>query len=180
MKKLFKNILIISLIVSGCSAPPTEPDYDNPYDEQGEDYIPPAITEITPADGSEVNSRDVTISWTGTSVVEKYEYSFNGGSFVETSDSTLFLSDLDEGIKTFSIKPLKADKDTSITFTVNAIPGPGIVFSPRVITADTTDTTVSLILEEVENFMGAHIEIYCDNDCPYNDTYRHLLIFFFL
>ena len=53
-------------------------------------------------------------------------------------------------------------KPDSITVTINYVEEPGIVFSPRRITST---TEISLFLEEVENFMGAHIEILGTDDC---------------
>jgi hypothetical protein len=111
------------------------------------------------SDGQTFNSRDLTISWQGTEVVKNYQISLDGEIPSVLSAATVSFADLEEGAHTFTIKPFTDYKDgetKTVDFIIDSITGPGIVLSPRKITSD---SVITLTLENVSNFMGAHIEI---------------------
>ena len=160
-----KGMLLILLLGLGCLEPPAEPEYENPYDASGDKYIAPAITDLDPSDGDIVHSRNATFSWGGTSVVKEYGYSLDGGEISKQTGTSVTLYDLEEGTHTFFVKaftPYRSSEGKTIHFSVDAVPSPGIIFSPRRVSG-TSDVT--LILEEVVNLMGAHIEILCTGNC---------------
>jgi hypothetical protein len=163
MKKYLTFLFII--FAAGCFSPPSDPEYDNPFDEKGANYIAPAVVSLSVQDGAVVDTRDLTVTWTGSEVVKGYEIQLDNGPATKTADLSEAVSDLDEGSHTFSIKPYtdyKNGEKKTVTFTVDAIKGPGIVLSPRKITSD---STITLTLENIQNFMGGHIEIICTNNC---------------
>ena len=95
---------------------------------------------------------------------------------VNLSDATLFgfttrqlriLSNLEEGVHTFEIQAkdeidVIGDWTSPKEFIIDAIPGPGILFSPRFIEYD---NSITVSLENVNELLGAHIEIICKDNC---------------
>ena len=121
----------------------------------------PEIISVNISDGEIVNTRDITITWRGNEIAKFYQYTVDGVIFDWTESTYVELTDLDEAPHIFT---LQAQKDsvfspiTTINFTIDAIQGPGIVFSPRKISGI---SYVTLTLEDVTDLMAAHIEIVC-------------------
>ena len=154
----------------GCISKPSDPVFDNPFDSDGINYIPPEITKIgattngdtvSITNGDIVTSRNLTIYWKGNPDSIRYRYSIDGDSLLDwTESNSLALSDLEEGTHIFAVKSTNNIEESpweTRTFIVRYIQPPGIVFSPRKITGD-SNITVRLLLD-VEHLMGAHIEI---------------------
>ena len=147
-------ISIFSVVVSGCI-----------FSDSGGPETKPSITSLSISDGEFITSRDVIIYWKGNSRTALYQYTLDNITSEVTADTTVTLTDLEETDHTFILQAfdetqtIKSEPD-SITFTVNAITGPGIVFSPRKIS---TEPSVTIILENVNRLMAAHIELISEN-----------------
>jgi len=129
--------------------------------------VDPAVKLLNIVDGQVVPARDVIIRWQGNKEASLYQYTFDSVTYDITPDTLVTMTDLDESAHTFIIQALnesqtKSSTPDSVTFTVDAIRGPGIVFSPRKIT---TESSVSIYLEDVNKLMAAHIELFCENRC---------------
>jgi len=172
-----KKILLSGLLggtfalLSGCSSPP-DLIFDNPRDKYGTEYVKPEITSLNFFD---LDTRNPTIKWSGNPASSRdyhYEYKIENEDWITYTDTSITMHNLDEKSYDFSVRLIN-DLDTSIpktdSFEVDAIKGPGIVFSPREITGM---STISVYFEEVNKLMGAHIEIICKSDCAYIDNYK--------
>ncbi len=156
---LFSAVMIsvFSVVVSSCILS------DSSSGGGGESK--PSITSLSIYDGEFIASRDVVIYWEGNSSTALYQYTFDNITSEITADTTVTLTDLEETEHTFILQAFDETQTTksepdSVTFTVNAITGPGIVFSPRKIT---TEPSITIILEDVNRLMAAHIEIISGN-----------------
>lgn len=141
---------------------PTDLEKDNPHDENGSNFIPPEITHLNIDDGEKIPDRNLTIIWTGNAMTTGYAYRIDSRSWQLTIDTSVTLSDLDEGSHTFFIEPHNnyfTGERVQRNFEIDSIQSPGIYFSPRQITGD---SIVSVYFDNISNFMGAHIEITAD------------------
>ena len=160
-------LLVNLILLASCGSSINEPEYNNPRDKLGTDYIPPKITSVKFYD---LNTKNPTVTWTGepNSNDYRYEYKIDEGDWKnKEKNPSDTLSNLNEGSHEFSVR-LVTDIDTSVVetkgFDIDAIKSPGIVFSPREIT-DTSTVSVYLELDEIDKLMGAHIEIICEEGC---------------
>jgi len=157
--------IVILVCCSGCSAP-TEFERVNPNDPLSEDFTPPEGLIGIP-DNHVFPSRDVTIPWSGNETARMYQYTLDDTvQSYWTSDTHHTFTNLGEGQHTFSLVANNGYGSTGspseLTFIVDAVQGPGIVFSPRVISGA---SEVTLTLEDVQGLMGAHIEVVTTNNC---------------
>ena len=110
----------------------------NPLDEEGSEYVEPETTiTVTDLDGSTLATSTVTIGFEGNDEVIEYSYNLDSSGYSDWSSSTSATLDyLDEGLHTFSVKGRYASMEedetpASISFTVNAVTGPALMFYPR-------------------------------------------------
>jgi len=151
-------VLAVFLGVSSCVVSPVKTEKK---DET------PLILSIGMEENAVFHTRDVPVSWTANEYAERFRCTLDGVSHEWIDTTAVVLTDLDEGAHVLTVH---AKKDTvmsepvTVTFTVDALSGPGVILSPRKISGI---SFVTLRLEEVERLMAAHIEIYCEDDCAY-------------
>ena len=144
----------------------------NPLDtENNPDYVPPETTITTESlDGSTIDTSIVTISFEGNESAVAFSYDLDSTGWSGWIDSSYVTLDfLDEGLHTFSAKSryesMEEDETpASISFSVNAVTGPALMFYPRrAIVGQDSVVTLQILAEEVENLMLATINIVYDN-----------------
>ena len=151
--------LVLILFSSGCIF--------STSDSGEKDKNIPHITSVSISDGQTFSTRDITVFWEGDEFADLYQYSLDGIQSDWIDTTAVDLTDLDETEHIFTIQAQKDSVFSSVTtihFDVDAIQGPGIIFSPRKI-SESSD--VSLIFEDMENLMTAHIEILCEDECAW-------------
>lgn len=171
-------VLLLSLGACEMLVPvePEEPVYDNPRDPQGTGFVAPETT-ITagPSNGSTITSSQATFEWTGNKPGMLFRVRLDGGTWSEwTSVTSYTWGFLNERQYTFEVQsgydpgqgndPSQFD-DTpaSVTFTVDAVDGPSLLFFPRqTMAASGTQFNVLLVAEEVLNVMLVSTEIVFD------------------
>ena len=140
----------------------------NPLDtENNPDYVPPETTITTESlYGSTIDTSIVTISFEGNETVTQYSFNLDSTGWSGWIDSSYVTLDyLDEGLHTFSVKGRYASMEedetpASISFTVNDVTGPALMFYPRrAIVSQDSVVTLQILAEEVENLMLATISI---------------------
>ena len=143
----------------------------NPLDEESSEYVEPETTiTITDLDGSTLDTSSVTIIFEGNDLVIEYSYNLDSTGYSDWSSATSVTLDyLDEGLHTFSVKGRYAsgvedETPATVSFTVDAIQGPALIFYPRrhIISSDST-ATFQIKAYEVENLMLATINVAYDN-----------------
>ncbi|MFC1628844.1 cohesin domain-containing protein [Gemmatimonadota bacterium] len=171
-------VLLISLGACKMIVPvePEEPIYDNPQDPQGTGYTPPE-TSITsgPSDGSTVSTSQVTFEWDGNKPDMLFRIRLDGVNWSPWVDENIYLwAFLDEAEYTFEVQsgydpgqgndPTLIDETpASVTFTVDAVDGPSMMFYPRLTTAASgSQFNLFLIAEEVSDLMLVSAEIAFD------------------
>ena len=161
------SLLLILLLVFSCKDAleynPLDPD-NNP------DYVAPeTFLTMDGLEGSVLDTSTVTVTWQGNDLVTEYSYSLNDNWSEWLADTSVTLNYLDEGDYTFSVKGRYASGDedetpATVSFTVDAIQGPALIFYPRrhIISSGST-ATFQIKAHEVENLMLATINIAYDN-----------------
>lgn len=142
----------------------------NPLDAVNPDYIPPETTIITDINASILDTSAVTISFEGNEAVTEYSYNLDSTGWSNWTDySYATLDYLDEGLHTFSVKGryvsmVEDETPANISFTVNAVTGPALMFYPRRhITRELNNpVTFQLIAYEVDSLMSATISLSYD------------------
>jgi hypothetical protein len=131
MKKIF---IIISFFLFSCT---DEFVPDNPLDPDNPDYIPPIVTIISgPEESSTVNVSEVTFRYEGNEEAMLYRTKFNSDMWSAWKNQSSATYDyLDEGSHWFGVQSMYTTGDTSdvagVSFTVNAVSGPALIFYPR-------------------------------------------------
>lgn len=130
-------LLISSLFFSACQDNVKPPDqFVNPIDPTSSAYIAPKSS-ITGPNNTVLTVDSVTITWSGTQDVASFSCDFDGTGWSTFSTATsITLTDLDEGMHTFSVRAKHESgsiesSPPSISFEVNAVTGPAIMFYPR-------------------------------------------------
>ena len=162
IKKQWLVLLLFILIVfsSGCIFSSADKEKDKEKDD-----ITPQINSLDLSEGAIVLTRDLIITWEGNKTAELYQYALDGVTYDWTESTYVELTDLDETEHIFTLQARKDSVFSSLytrNFIVDAIQGPGIVFSPRKISSI---SNVAVGLEDVSGLMVAHIEIICDDNC---------------
>lgn len=142
----------------------------NPEDEESPNVEPETTITVTDLDGSTLATSTVTISFEGNDLVIEYSYNLDNSGYSDWSSSTsVTLTYLDEGLHTFSVKGRYASGDedetpATVSFTVDAVQGPALIFYPRrhIISSGST-ATFQIKAHEVENLMMATINIAYDS-----------------
>ena len=152
-------------LVSTITEPPIDPPIDNPIDPDPDNpsFIPPSTTILSPSSSSTHTTDIVVVSWEGNSGVAAFQDSMAGGSWSAWSNVTSkTFGPLDEGNYTIfiraaydtSITALIEDSPASVTFTVDAVQGASLRFSPPYLEGGLTgDINLSLVAEDVSNLM---------------------------
>ena len=160
----FKLLILIGILFLSCE----EIDY-NPLDSVNPDYIPPETTITSDINATTLDTSAVTITFAGNDEVTEYSYSADSSSWSSWASTTSVLIDyLDEGQHYFSVKGRYAsgeedESPAAVSFTVDAIQGPALIFSPRrhIISVDST-VTCHIMAEEVDSLMSATITLTYD------------------
>ena len=158
--------LLSLLFVLSCED--TTPIRDNPLDEEGGDYIAPICSLLDIVDGDILYSEAVEFTWEGNELVTEYRYKYDSFDWTEWSESTsAALSYLDEGDHQLSVQSRYVTGDTSaiasVSFVVDAVGGPALMFYPRRHFAQQGETvTFQILAEEVTNLMMSEIHLEYD------------------
>ena len=142
---------------------------DNPLDESNPDYVPPTVVFTSgPADGQTVDTPDITFSWEGNELISEYRTKKNDAAWNDWNDATtLVWQYLDEGAYQLALQGRYDSGDTSdvvsISFIVDAVQGPALIFYPRAITATVgSSVTFQIMAEEVTDLTAAQFIINFD------------------
>ena len=155
MKKYF---LIFSFIYFSCT---DEFVAENPIDPDNPDYIPPIVSFITGPEPEEIlTAETTTITFSGNEESMLFRSrldSSNWSGWISAQSRTLDY--LDEGNHIFYLQGQYTTGDTSsvisIPFTVNAVEGPALLFSPRRHIASAGQVvTYQILAEEVFDLAG--------------------------
>ena len=163
----YRLIYLLSLLfVLSCED--TTPTRDNPLDEEGGDYIAPIIGLLDLVDGDILYSESIEFTWEGNELVTEYRYKYDSFDWTDWSESTsATLSYLDEGDHQLSVQSRYLNGDTSdvasVSFIVDAVAGPALMFYPRRHFAQAGETvTFQIMAEEVTNLMMSEIHLEYD------------------
>ncbi len=152
-------------LVSNITEPPIDPPADNPIDPDPDNpsFVPPNSTILTPSEGSTHSTANVTITWEGNTGVVAFQSRVDDGGWSTWSDLTSkTFGPLDEGTHSVHIRAaydtlvagLIEDTPTNINFTIDAVQGASLRFSPPYLEGGTTgDIALSLVAEDVTNLM---------------------------
>ena len=164
-------LIIIASIFIACSpaekmVPPT-----NPFDPDNPDYeLPEANVTGEIEDGEVLDTPVATLTWCGNSTAYEYSYRLNENDWSDwTIDTFVTFNYLDEGNYQFDIKARTSQtvpvEGTPIAFhfAVDAVKGPAMMVCPRYKEVSVGEEfEIEILAEEVENVMGAEIELTFD------------------
>jgi len=163
----YRLIYLLSLLfVLSCED--TTPTRDNPLDEEGGDYIAPIIGLLDIVDGDILYTEAIEFTWEGNELVTEFRYKYDSFDWTEWSESnSATLSYLDEGAHQLSVQSRYLNGDTSdvasVSFVVDAVAGPALMFYPRRHFAQAGETvTFQIMAEEVTNLMMSEIHLEYD------------------
>jgi plastocyanin len=166
-----KLLLMLSAALFFVTCEKLEPEADNPLDPDNPDYDPPEVLiSEGPAEGEIVDTSAVTFQWTGNELVTSYRYRFDSEVWSDwTSNTSASYYYLDEGDYSFSVQSQYETGDTSVvlnvSFVVDAVTGPALMFYPRRHEAQVGETvTFQILAEEVSNLAAAEFSISYDPD----------------
>ena len=158
--------LIILLFVFSCED--TVPIRDNPLDDEGGDYVAPTISLMDIVDGDTLYSESIEFIWEGNELVAEFRYKLDSFLWTDWNENTsTTLSYLDDGFHQLSVQSRYLNGDTSgiesITFIVDAVDGPALMFYPRRHFAQAGETVIFRVMaEEVTNLMMSEIHLEYD------------------
>ena len=160
----YRLIYLLSLLfVLSCED--TTPIRDNPLDEEGGDYIAPIVGLLDIVDGDILYSESIEFTWEGNELVTEYRYKYDSFDWTEWSENTsATLSYLDEGDHQLSVQSRYLNGDTSdvasVSFVVDAVAGPALMFYPRRhLTSNGETVTFQIMAEEVTDLMASEIHL---------------------
>ena len=163
---------LVFIILLFLSCEDTVPVRDNPLDEDGGEYIPPTISLMDISDGDTLYSESIEFVWGGNELVVEFRYKLDSFSWTDWNESSsATLSYLDEGDHQLSVQSRYLNGDTSdvasVSFVVDAVGGPALMFYPRRHFAQVGETVAFKIMaEEVENLMMSEIHLEFDPSNP--------------
>ena len=163
----FRSIYLFILLFA-LSCEDTTPIRDNPLDDEGGDYTPPTISLLDIVDGDTLYSESVEFIWEGNELVTDFRYKFDSFDWTDWNESTsATLSYLDEGGHQLSVQSRYLNGDTSdvasVSFVVDAVAGPALMFYPRRHFANQNETvTFQIMAEEVINLMMSEVHLEYD------------------
>ena len=141
---------------------------DNPLDEEGGDYIAPIIGLLDIVDGDILYSESIEFTWEGNELVTEFRYKYDSFDWTGWSENTsATLTYLDEGDHQLAVQSRYLTGDTSdvasVSFIVDAVAGPALMFYPRRHFAQSGETvTFKILAEEVTNLMMSEIHLEYD------------------
>ena len=159
---------LVFIILLFLSCEDTVPIRDNPLDEDGGEYIPPIISLKDISDGDTLYSESIEFIWEGNELVAEFRYKLDSFSWTDWNESSsATLSYLDEGDHQLSVQSRYLNGDTSnvvsVSFVVDAVAGPSLMFYPRRHFAQAGETvTFQIMAEEVTNLMMSEIHLEYD------------------
>ena len=163
----YRLIYLLSLLfVLSCED--TTPTRDNPLDEEGGDYIAPIIGLLDIVDGDTLYTEAIEFTWEGNELVTEFRYKYDSFDWTDWGENTsATLSYLDEGDHQLALQSRYLNGDTSvvasISFFVDAVAGPALMFYPRRHFAQAGETvTFQILAEEVTNLMMSEIHLEYD------------------
>ena len=167
VSRIIPYILALGLLFLSCEK--IEPNLDNPQDPANPDYEPPTVSIIAgPTDGDTVETSTVEFEWEGNDIVSLYRYKFSDNSWTDwTTETAAEFDYLDEGQYNFQVQSSYSTGDTSVvvtvSFVVDAVHGPALMFYPRRHIVGVGDTvTFHILAEEVENLTAAEFLLIFD------------------
>jgi hypothetical protein len=150
---------ILALIIFACTK--SEPLEENPLDPDAGDYeVPSVVIKSNIQPGETITSETINIALEGNDLVIEYRLRLDESEWTEWSSENLFTLDyLDEGDHTIygQARYFSSDESEiiSLSFIVDAVDGPSLMFFPRRITATQGETvTFSIMAEEVYDLAG--------------------------
>ena len=160
------NFIFLALVLIAFSCEDTNPIRDNPLDDESGVYTGPTINLLTDiANGDTLYSETFTISFVGNELVSQFRFKLDDFAWTEwTEDSLVILDYLDEGDHQITAQSRYINGDTSdvasISFIVDAVSGPSLMFYPRRHFAHAGETVMFQVLaEEVTNLMMSEIHL---------------------
>ena len=139
---------------------------DNPLDDESGDYTSPTISLLTELNnGDTLYSETLSISWEGNELVSEFRFKLDEFAWTEWSeDASTLLDYLDEGDHHVSAQSRYLNGDTSeilsVSFVVDAVDGPSLMFFPRRHFAQAGEiVTFQIMAEEVINLMMSEIHL---------------------
>ena len=140
---------------------------ENPLDPDNPDYIPPEVAILSPAEGAVVVESSITFSWMGNDADMLYRYKMDSVWSDWGLPETITIDYIDEGVHGFAVQSSYITGDTStvesISFTVDAVEGPALMFYPRKQAASQgSSVQFQILAEEVYNVAGAEFTILFD------------------
>ncbi|MCD6307607.1 MAG: hypothetical protein J7M24_01280, partial [Candidatus Latescibacteria bacterium] len=145
--------VILPFLAAGCIL--------SPKDKGKKEENGPKILSVSVHEGDIVASSDLAVSWTADGLPTSFQYSLDGRLYPPTDTTSVTFRHLEEDDHVFTVQ---AARDTllseqyTVNFTIDAVPGPGVLFAPRTVQSISFST---IYLEDVEGLMAAHIEIAC-------------------
>jgi hypothetical protein len=161
-----KLILFAVLLLFACE-PGEEFIPDNPLDPDNPDYVPPEVTILSPAEDDVIEESSIIFSWMGNETDMLYRYKMDSVWSDWDLSETITIDYIDEGVHGFAVQSSYITGDTStiesISFTVDAVEGPALMFYPRrQIASQGSSVQFQIIAEEVYNVAGAEFTISFD------------------
>jgi hypothetical protein len=166
--KIYILYIILFLLFSSCEDAAAV--RDNPLDEDGGDYVSPIVNLLDIANGDTLFSETIQINLSGNDLVSEYRYKIDSYDWIDwIEEGSITLNYLDEGDHQLSVQSRYLNGDTSdvarISFIVDAIGGPALMFYPRRHFAQAGETVIFQILaEEVIDLMMSEIHLDYDPD----------------
>jgi len=159
----YPYIILIVLFILSCAE---EFVPDNPVDPDNPDYVPPIISIVSgPTEGQTLLTESAVFTFSGNQESMLFRTRLDSNYWSGWISSLSYTLDyLDEGDHTFYLQGKYTTGDTSeiidVSFTVDAVTGPALLFLPRRHTAATGQTvTFQVLAEEVFNLTGTEFTL---------------------
>jgi len=167
MRILRVSILVLMLVLWGCTSHENLEPPDNPFDPGNPNYVSPTVEIINGPNESEiVEVTTVTFEWQGNESATEYHYKFDSPNWSDWDESTSKTFDyLDEGIHSFEIQARSVNGDKQVDslrleFEVDAVEGISLVAYPYSQEVEVGDTImVSINILDVENIVALGFEL---------------------
>ena len=161
-----KLILFAVLLLFACE-PGEEFIPDNPLDPDNPDYVPPEVTILSPAEDDVIEESSIIFSWMGNETDMLYRFRLDSVWSDWDLSETITIDYIDEGVHGFAVQSSYITGDTStiesISFTVDAVEGPALMFYPRrQVASQGSNIQFQILAEEVYDVAGAEFTILFD------------------
>ena len=166
--QLWFFIIPLFIIIGSTCTKYDDPDLVNPFDTTGTEFVAPAITFTTDfTDGAVIDTHSVTLSWQGNETAYEYSWVLDYNMWSDWSeDTTVSFELLDDGNYTFMVKSrtktgFEAETFQWISFQIDDVQGPAMVFYPRNMHYNIPGDTLYMFVKfvEVERLAGVSIVI---------------------